>query len=67
MQAVVELEEHQWRMLSGAVIQRLKRLMAGVADPGAVKRDNEARKEHAEHVAKHRAEAQRQRQIERQR
>ncbi len=66
-QTVVELEEVKWRALSSAVVQRLKRLMAGVADPESVRRDNEARKEQAEQVAKQRAENNRLRQIEKQR
>ena len=67
MQALVELEEGKWRALTSAVVIRLKRLMAGVADPESVRRGNEARAEQARVVAKHKAETNRLRQIEKQR
>lgn len=66
-QEVIELNELKWRSLSMAVLQRLKRLLAGVSDPEAVKQMNAAREEQKIRAAKHKAEAKRQRKIERQR
>lgn len=66
-QEVIELNEMKWRSLSMAVLQRLKRLLAGVSDPEAVKQMNAAREEQKIRAAKHKAEAKRQRKIERQR
>ncbi len=67
LQRVVQLEEGKWRALSSAVVQRLKRLMAGVADPESVRRHNEARAEQARLAATQKAENNRLRQIEKQR
>ncbi|KAL0045080.1 hypothetical protein WJX82_007731 [Trebouxia sp. C0006] len=64
---VIQLEEGKWRALSSAVVQRLKRLMAGVADPESVRRQNEARAEQARLAAIQKAENNRLRQIEKQR
>lgn len=47
-------------------MQRLKRLLAGVTDPEAVKQENAAREERKALAAKHKAEAHRQRKLERQ-
>lgn len=67
VQEVCELSEVKWRSLSIAVMQRLKRLLSGVSDPEAVKRENAAREERKALAAKHKAEAKRHRKIERQR
>ena len=48
-------------------MQRLKRLLTGVGDPEAVKRDNAAREERKALAARHKAEAKRHRKLERQR
>ena len=61
------MKEVKWRALVIAVMQRLKRLLTGVNDPDAVKHENAAREEHKALVAKQRAEAMRQRKLERQR
>ena len=63
----MELEEAKWRALSGVVVQRLKRLMAGAADPASVKRDNEVRRQQADLAAKQKAAKHRLRHIEKQR
>lgn len=62
-----ELDDVKWRSLGIAVMQRLKRLLAGVTDPEAVKQENAAREERKALAAKHKAEAHRQRKLERQR
>ena len=67
VQEVCELNEFKWRGLSIAVLQRLKRLLTGVNDPEAVKRENAAREERKVLAAKHKAEAKHQRKLERQR
>ena len=66
-QEVCELDEVKWRSLSLAVMQRLKRLLTGVSDPEGVKQENAARDERKALAAKHKAEAHRQRKLERQR
>ena len=67
MQRVVELDEAGWASLRSAVVHRLKKLMTGVADPSRLARDRQAREQQAAAAAKHKAEASRQRQLERQR
>ena len=67
LQEVIELNEVKWRSLSIAVIQRLKRLLTGVSDPEAVKHENAAREERKALAAKHKAEAKRQRMLDRRR
>lgn len=66
-QEVCELDEVKWRSLGLAVMQRLKRLLVGVSDPEAVEQENAARVERKALAAKHKAEAHRQRKLERQR
>ena len=67
LQRVIQLEEGKWRALSSAVLLRLKRLMAGVADPESVRRQNEARAEQARLAAIQKAESNRLKQKEKQR
>ena len=67
LQTVVEVVDYKWRALNIAVVQRLKKLMAGVADPESVRRDHEARQRQHELAQKQRAEAHRLRQLEKQR
>lgn len=50
-----------------AVMQRLKRLLTGVSDPEAFKHEYAAREERKALAARHKAEAKRQRKLERQR
>ena len=67
LQEVVELHDHKWSALNIVVTQRLKKLMAGVADPESVRRDHEARQRQKEHAKQAKEEAQRLRQKEKQR
>ncbi|KAL0028186.1 hypothetical protein WJX79_000439 [Trebouxia sp. C0005] len=64
---LIQLEEGKWKALSSAVVQRLKRLMAGVGDPEYVRRHNEARAEQARLAAIQKAQSKRLRQMEKQR
>ena len=67
MQRVVELDEAAWASLRAAVVHRLKKLMAGVADPSRLARDRQAREQQAAAAARHKAETVRQRRLEKQR
>ena len=67
LQRLIQLEEGKWKALSSAVVQRLKRLMAGVGDPEYVRRHNEARAEQARLAAIQKAQSKRLRQMEKQR
>lgn len=64
---MVELDEAAWAGLRSAAVQRLKRLMTGVADPARVAKDQQAHEALTAAVAKRRAEAVEQRRLERQR
>ena len=67
MQEVIELGEHKWQRLTMVLVVRLRRLMVGVTDPEAVKRDNQRREEQKALIAKQKAAAHQHRKLERQR
>ena len=46
MQIVAKIVDYKWLALNVAVVQRLKKLMAGVADPESVWHEHEARQGH---------------------
>lgn len=64
---MVELDEAAWTGMRTGVVQRLKKLMAAVADPSRVAKDQQAQEQQAAVAAKHKAEALLQRRLERQR
>lgn len=66
MQRVVELDEAAWAALKTAAVQRLKRLMTGVADPARLAKALATQDAAAAAAAKRRAAAAQQRRLEKQ-